>query len=139
MAETKTAPQSEEECYYETGKRKSAIARVYMRQGSGKVTVNKKPLEKYFPREHSQVTCLKPLDVTNLSNKFDITATVKGGGINSQAEALRHGIARAILQYNDTFRKLLKDTGLLTRDPRMKERKKYGKKGARAGYQFSKR
>lgn len=139
MDEIKNSASSSQEIYYETGKRKSAVARVYLRKGKGLVTVNNKPINEYFPLEHLRLTGLKPLEMTKLEGKFDIIANIRGGGFSSQAQALRHGLSRAILKYNDTFRKSLKDTGFLTRDQRMKERKKYGQKGARARYQFSKR
>ena len=125
--------------YYGTGRRKRATARVFLRPGSGEIQVNGAPFESYFPSAVLRMIARQPLTVTETGEKFDIYATVTGGGDSGQAGAVRHGIARALLEYNGELRERLKAAGLLTRDPRKKERKKYGLKGARARYQFSKR
>jgi small subunit ribosomal protein S9 len=125
--------------YYGTGRRKTSTARVHLRQGSGQVTVNHRGLDVYFPNEVLKMIIKQPLSLTETADKFDIVVTVDGGGPSGQAGAIRHGISRALLVYNVELRKRLKKAGLLTRDPRMKERKKYGQKGARARFQFSKR
>ncbi len=125
--------------WYATGKRKSAVARVYMTLGTGKITINGRDIDDYFGRETSKMIINKPLEVTEMVGKFDIKVNAKGGGLSGQAGAIRHGIAKALEVYNPEFRKLLKPEGLLTRDSRIKERKKYGQRGARARYQFSKR
>lgn len=125
--------------YYGTGKRKSSTARVFISPGEGKITVNKRPLDQYFKMHRQRALILQPLLVTDSLNKFDIYVTVDGGGFSGQAGAVRHGIARALLQFNPELRARLKRAGLLTRDPRVKERKKYGQKGARKRFQFSKR
>ena len=125
--------------YYGTGRRKSATARVFMRPGAGGWSINGRDLETYFPNKVLCMIVKQPLQLTETSEKFDITATIAGGGPAGQAGALRHGISRALQEYNRELRERLKDAGLLTRDPRKKERKKYGQKGARARYQFSKR
>ena len=117
--------------YYGTGRRKSSVARVYLVPGSGKITVNKRDIEEYFIRQ--------PLEVTGTTGKFDISINVCGGGTTGQAGAIRHGISRALLEADSDFRPALKKAGFLTRDPRMKERKKYGLKAARRAPQFSKR
>jgi small subunit ribosomal protein S9 len=122
-----------------TGRRKTAVARVRLANGSGKVTVNGRALETYFLLETQRSSLLQPLTVTDSINKFDVRVNVKGGGPNGQAGAVRHGIARALLEADATFRPALKAQGLLTRDPRMRERKKYGQPGARKRFQFSKR
>jgi small subunit ribosomal protein S9 len=122
-----------------TGKRKSSVARVRLTLGSGAVLVNGKPMEEYFPRETLQIIIKQPLEVSNGTGRFDITVRVDGGGIAGQAGALRHGIARALEKFDETLRTPLKRAGLLTRDARKKERKKYGQRGARARFQFSKR
>jgi len=122
-----------------TGKRKNAIARVRMTPGAGNILVNGRTLEEYFPREALQIDVRRPLELTNSLDRVDIKATVSGGGIAGQATALRHGIARALEKRDPTQRGTLKREGMLTRDPRIKERKKYGQKGARARFQFSKR
>ncbi len=121
------------------GRRKTSTARVRMLPGEGKVVVNTQPLLDYFKRETLQMIIEQPLQVTETLGKYDIYANVIGGGLTGQAGAVRHGIARALLKINDEFRKKLKVAGFLTRDPRMKERKKYGQKGARKRFQFSKR
>ncbi len=125
--------------YYGTGKRKYSIARVYLRPGSGNVTINKRDIDDYFPNEVLKMVVRHPLLMTDTDNKFDILINVDGGGISGQAGAIRHGIAKALVDYNQELRPKLKRNGLLTRDARIKERKKYGKRGARARYQFSKR
>jgi small subunit ribosomal protein S9 len=128
-----------EKRYYATGKRKTAIARVWLKQGAGDFLINGKTLDEYFPLEELKLMVNKPLMLTDNIGKFDIIANVYGGGIPAQAWALGHGIAKALLEYNVNLRTTLKKQGLITRDPRAKERKKYGKKGARASFQFSKR
>jgi small subunit ribosomal protein S9 len=121
------------------GRRKTSTARVRMLPGEGKVVVNTQPLLDYFKRETLKMIIEQPLQLTETLGKYDIHANVIGGGLTGQAGAVRHGIARALLKINDEFRKKLKVAGFLTRDPRMKERKKYGQKGARKRFQFSKR
>ena len=125
--------------YYGTGRRKTAAARVFLRLGSGAMRVNDRPLDDYFPNEVLKMVIKQPLLVTETTEKFDIVATVEGGGSAGQAGAIRHGITRALMEYNNELRDRLKSAGLVTRDPRKKERKKYGQKGARARFQFSKR
>jgi len=122
-----------------TGKRKSAIARVRLTLGSGQITVNGREMDEYFPRAALQIMVRTPFDKTESLGRYDIDATLAGGGVSGQAGALRHGIARAIEKLDSTQRVVLKRAGYLTRDPRKKERKKYGQKGARARFQFSKR
>jgi len=124
---------------YGTGRRKSSIARVWLVPGKGSIKINKRTLDNYFERESLSTVVKKPLELVNKKNELDVFAKVEGGGITGQAGALQHGIARALLQYDPTLRTILKKEGLLTRDARMKERKKYGQKGARARFQFSKR
>jgi len=124
---------------YGTGRRKSSIARVWLVPGKGSIKINKRTLDNYFGRESLSTVVEKPLELVNKKNELDVFAKVEGGGITGQAGALQHGIARALLQYDPTLRPILKKEGLLTRDARMKERKKYGQKGARARFQFSKR
>ena len=125
--------------FYGTGRRKNAIARVRLVEGTGKITINGKDIDEFFGLETLKVIVKQPLTVTNTSSKFDVIATVKGGGISGQAGAIRHGIARALNAANSEYRPALKTNGFLTRDPRMKERKKYGLKKARKAPQFSKR
>jgi small subunit ribosomal protein S9 len=125
--------------YYGTGRRKNAVARVYLRPGKGDIVVNKREFINYFPNEALQMIIRQPLNLTETVGKFDILVNVDGGGISGQAGAVRHGITRALLEYNSDLRPTLKKAGLITRDPRKKERKKYGQKGARARFQFSKR
>lgn len=125
--------------YYGTGRRKTAVARVRLVPGSGRFVVNGRPAEEYFPLRSLQTIIEQPLRVTDNLGKFDVVAKVEGGGINGQAGAVRHGLSRALLKVDQMFRPSLKKEGLLTRDPRMKERKKYGLKGARRAPQFSKR
>jgi small subunit ribosomal protein S9 len=122
-----------------TGRRKSAMARVRFVPGSGSITVNKRSLDDYFPNNVLKMIIKQPLLSTETAERFDIHVTVAGGGPTGQAGAIRHGIARALVEYNSELRKKLKKEGFLTRDPRMKERKKYGQRGARARFQFSKR
>jgi len=125
--------------YYGTGRRKTSTARVHLRQGSGVITVNQRPFDEYFPNDVLKMIIKQPFSLTETNDKFDLVITVDGGGPSGQAGAIRHGISRALQVYNAELRKRLKKAGLLTRDPRMKERKKYGQKGARARFQFSKR
>ena len=125
--------------YYGTGRRKTSTARVHLRPGSGSIQVNKRGLDEYFSNDVLKMIIKQPLSLTETVDKFDIVVTVDGGGPTGQAGAIRHGISRALQIYNMELRKRLKKAGLLTRDPRMKERKKYGQKGARARFQFSKR
>jgi len=125
--------------YYGTGRRKTAKARVFLRPGSGQVRINDRSFENFFPNRLLRMVVRQPLLATETDEKFDIFATVTGGGAAGQAGAMRHGISRALLEYNAELRERLKAAGLLTRDSRKKERKKYGQKGARARFQFSKR
>ena len=125
--------------YYGTGRRKSATARVYLRPGAGEVKVNHKPFDRYFPNETLRMIIRQPLQLTETTNKFDLVINVAGGGPAGQAGAIRHGITRALIEFNADLRPTLKHAGLITRDPRIKERKKYGQKGARKRFQFSKR
>ena len=127
------------ERYYGTGRRKSSVARVYLMPGSGKITINKKDMDDYFGLETLKIIVRQPLEATNMTDKFDILVNVKGGGFTGQAGAIRHGIARALNKYDLDLRPTLKKAGYLTRDSRMKERKKYGLKKARRAPQFSKR
>ncbi|MBW2730748.1 MAG: 30S ribosomal protein S9 [Deltaproteobacteria bacterium] len=131
---TETAPK-----FYGTGRRKSSIARVYLADGTGSVVINGRSVEEYFPRFSNQAHMLFPLTHTELEGKVDLRIKVRGGGHTGQAGAIRHGIARALLKYNIELRPTLKQAGVLTRDARVKERKKYGQPGARKNYQFSKR
>ncbi len=128
-----------ESVYNGTGRRKASIARVWLRRGGGNVTVNGRSLEEYFPREVWRIKAREPLEATDASGEYDVMVTVKGGGLTGQAGAVSHGLARALLRANETLRKKLKTSGLLKRDPRMVESKKYGKRKARRGQQFSKR
>ena len=125
--------------YYGTGRRKTSTARVYLRPGGGEVRVNRKPFETYFPNETWRMIIRQPLNLTETAAKFDVVVNVAGGGPAGQAGAIRHGITRALIEYNNELRPTLKQAGLVTRDPRIKERKKYGQKGARKRFQFSKR
>ncbi len=125
--------------YYGTGRRKTATARVFLRPGAGEAVVNGRSLHDYFPSDVLRMIIKQPLLLTETAEKFDLLVTVEGGGAAGQAGAIRHGIARALTQYNAELRERLRGAGLLTRDPRKKERKKYGQKGARARFQFSKR
>ena len=125
--------------FYGTGRRKKSVARVRLVPGSGNITINGRNIDEYFGLETLKLIVNQPFGVTNTEGKFDIIANVVGGGISGQAGAIRHGIARALLQADETYRPMLKKAGFLTRDPRMKERKKYGLKAARRASQFSKR
>ena len=125
--------------YYGTGRRKSSVARVYLVPGTGKVTINKRDMDEYFGLDTLKLIVRQPLVLTETVGKYDVITTVRGGGFTGQAGAIRHGISRALLQVDGDFRPALKKAGFLTRDPRMKERKKYGLKGARRAPQFSKR
>ena len=125
--------------YYGTGKRKRAVARVYLRPGNGEVTVNDVAFDTYFPNEMLKMIIKQPLALTETADKFDIYVRVSGGGISGQSGAIRHGLARALLDYNKELRPRLKTASMLTRDSRIKERKKYGQRGARRRFQFSKR
>jgi small subunit ribosomal protein S9 len=125
--------------YYATGRRKTSTARVFLRPGTGAVSINHRAFESFFPTEALRMIIRRPLVLTETTDKFDILATVEGGGVSGQAGAVRLGISRALIEYNAELRKKLKDEGLLTRDARAKERKKYGMAGARKRFQFSKR
>ena len=125
--------------YYGTGRRKTSTARVFLRPGTGAISVNRRSFDAFFPTEAQRKQIRRPLVVTETADKFDILATVAGGGVSGQAGAVRLGIARALVEYNAELRKALKNEGLLTRDARAKERKKYGMAGARKRFQFSKR
>ena len=125
--------------YYGTGRRKSSVARVYLVPGNGKITINKRDIDEYFGLDTLKLIVRQPLALTGTAEKFDIVCKVAGGGVTGQAGAIRHGLARALLQFDENLRPTLKKAGFLTRDPRMKERKKYGLKGARRAPQFSKR
>jgi small subunit ribosomal protein S9 len=130
---------ADEETRYGTGRRKSAVARVWLKPGDGRMVVNKRPLQEYFSRAAHQTLVAQPLRTAGMEGKFDVMATVAGGGTSGQAGAVRLGIARALVSLDATSRPTLRKAGLLTRDPRVKERKKYGQRGARARFQFSKR
>ncbi len=125
--------------FYGTGRRKSSVARVRLYNGTGTITINDRNIDDYFGLETLKLIVRQPLNLTGTTDKFDIVCRVAGGGVTGQAGAIRHGIARALLQYDESLRPALKKAGLLTRDPRMKERKKYGLKAARRAPQFSKR
>ncbi|HOV63354.1 MAG TPA: 30S ribosomal protein S9 [Spirochaetia bacterium] len=124
---------------YGTGRRKTAVARVFLREGKGAITVNGKTIDEYFKIDAERAIVRQPLDVTNTLERFDVVINVRGGGHTGQCEACRHGLARALAVYDVTNRSVLRANGFLTRDPRMVERKKYGQKGARRRFQFSKR
>jgi small subunit ribosomal protein S9 len=128
-----------EEKVHTVGKRKSAVARVWIKPGKGTITVNRKPIEEYMKRETDRILIRQPLTITDSLEKFDISVTVRGGGISGQAGAIRHAISRALANLNPDLRLPLKKASLLTRDARVRERKKYGMRGARARYQYSKR
>ena len=130
---------AKEDMFYGTGRRKKSIARVYLTPGKGQITVNKRDIEDYFGLETLKVVVRQPLEAIDGIGKYDVNVTVKGGGFTGQAGAIRHGIARALCEADEEYRPILKKAGYLTRDPRMKERKKYGLKGARRAPQFSKR
>jgi len=125
--------------FYGTGRRKTSVARVFLLPGQGQITVNKRTFEDYFPREALRLMVAQPLELTGTSAQLDVRVNVGGGGLSGQAGAVRHGIARALLEFDENLRPQLKRAGFLTRDPRMKERKKYGQPGARKRFQFSKR
>lgn len=125
--------------FYGTGRRKQSVARVRVYAGSGKITINNRDIDDYFGLETLKLIVRQPLALTGTADKFDIVCNVQGGGVTGQAGAIRHGLSRALLQYDENLRPALKKAGFLTRDPRMKERKKYGLKGARRAPQFSKR
>jgi len=125
--------------YYGTGKRKTSVARVWLKPGEGKIIVNKRPLDDYFGRETAKMIIHQPFELTGTQNQFDLVVNVMGGGSSGQADAIKHGITKALLQYDGNLRDILKREGFLTRDSRIRERKKYGKRGARASYQYSKR
>lgn len=125
--------------YYGTGRRKTSTARVYLRPGGGEIRINRKTFEQYFPNQALRMIISQPLKLTGTDEKFDIIVNVAGGGPAGQAGAVRHGITRALMEFNGDLRPALKQAGLVTRDPRIKERKKYGQKGARKRFQFSKR
>ena len=124
---------------YATGKRKTSIARVWIEPGEGKVTINERALQDYFGSETCGMVLLEPFDITGTRNQFDVIVNVQGGGIEGQTGAIRHGVSKALLQFNPEFKEALKKAGFLTRDSRVKERKKYGRRGARRRPQFSKR
>lgn len=128
-----------QERFYATGKRKSAIARVYMKAGSGNIVVNKRNYEEYFDRPSLKMVIRQPFEITGKSGQFDLYINVNGGGVAGQAGAVKHGISKALLEYDAELRSILKKAGFLTRDARIKERKKYGQPGARKRFQFSKR
>ena len=128
-----------ENIYYATGKRKTAISRTWLTPGSGEITINNRPVDVYFPIETLRIQMLEPLKLTNTLGSFDIKASVKGGGLSGQVEAVRHGITKALIASDPDLRLALKKAGFVKRDPRVKERKKYGQRGARARFQFSKR
>ena len=125
--------------YYATGKRKNSIARIWMMPGDGKITINERPADQYFGRDVLKMIIRQPFEVTGMAGKYDVLAVVEGGGTSGQAGAIRHGISKALLAVDTEAKGKLRKEGLLTRDPRSKERKKYGQKGARARFQFSKR
>ncbi len=129
----------EEKRYYATGKRKTAIARVWLKPGTGNITVNKKPLDEYITRETAKMIIRQPFELTGTLGQFDVDVNVRGGGISGQAGAIKHGITKALLEFNPDLRPVLKKAGFITRDSRIKERKKYGQRRARARFQYSKR
>ena len=128
-----------EHLIHAVGKRKTSVARIWMKPGTGRITINNRPMEEYLTRENDRVLVLEPLKITEKEGQFDIKVNVRGGGISGQAGAIRHGISRALVAFDPELRDGLKKGGFLTRDPRMKERKKYGQRGARARFQYSKR
>jgi small subunit ribosomal protein S9 len=130
---------AEEIQFYGTGRRKTSVARVFLREGDGHILINLRKLEEYFPVKRLQTAVRQPLVLTDTLNKFNIYVTIRGGGLTGQAEAIRHGVTRALIEYNSDLRPKLKDAGYITRDPRIKERKKYGQPGARKRFQYSKR
>ena len=130
---------AQENIYYATGKRKSAIARTWLTPGTGQVTINNRPVDDYFKVESSKTVMMQPFVLTNTAGKFDLKVRVIGGGLTGQAGAIRHGITKALMMVDPDLRTPLKKAGFVKRDPRVKERKKYGQRGARARFQFSKR
>lgn len=128
-----------DERYYATGKRKTSVARVWITSGEGKIIINKNDIDQYLKRETAKMVIRQPLELTETLGKYDVYVNVKGGGISGQAGAIKHGISNALLEVNPDFRSLLKKAGFLTRDSRVKERKKYGQPGARKRFQYSKR
>jgi small subunit ribosomal protein S9 len=130
---------AQENVYYATGKRKTAIARTWLTPGGGDVTINNRPIDDYFKIESAKTELLQPFVITNTAGKYDVRVRVLGGGVSGQSGAIRHGITKALIQINQEFRQPLKRAGFVKRDPRAKERKKYGQRGARARFQFSKR
>ena len=128
-----------EDRFYATGKRKNAIARVWLRPGTGKIVINNRQIGDYFGRQTSRMVIMQPFELTQTLGRFDAVANVHGGGLSGQAGAVKHGISKALLAVDPSYRSILKSAGFLTRDSRIKERKKYGKRGARASFQFSKR
>ena len=128
-----------EERHYAAGKRKTAVARVWLTPGDGNITINKRPIDDYLKRETAKMVIRQPLELTETLGKYDVYVNVRGGGISGQAGAIKHGISKALLEANPDFRPLLKKSGFLTRDSRVKERKKYGQPGARKRFQYSKR
>ena len=125
--------------FYATGRRKCAVARVWLMPGSGKVEINHRDIDHYFGRATSKMILRQPLELTETHGRYDLYVNVRGGGLSGQADAIQHGITRALMKLNPSFRPALKKAGYVTRDPRIKERKKYGQRGARARFQFSKR
>ena len=125
--------------YYSTGRRKTSVARVYLKPGEGRILINKKDADEYLMRETLKMIIMQPFELTGTTGQFDVSVNVNGGGISGQAGAIKHGISRALLKVSDEYRKPLKKAGYLTRDARAVERKKYGQRGARARFQFSKR
>jgi small subunit ribosomal protein S9 len=130
---------AQENVYYATGKRKTAIARTWLTPGNGDVTINNRPIDDYFKIEAAKTEMLQPFVITNTAGKYDVKVRVLGGGVSGQSGAIRHGITKALIQINQEFRQPLKRAGFVKRDSRVKERKKYGQRGARARFQFSKR
>ncbi len=129
----------EKNAIYSTGRRKQAVARVWMMPGTGKVVINRRDIDDYFGRATSKMILRQPLELTEMVNRYDVFVNVAGGGLSGQADAIQHGITRSLMKINASFRPALKKAGYVTRDPRIKERKKYGQRGARARFQFSKR
>ena len=127
-----------EDRYYATGKRKNAVARVWLKPGTGKIVINSRQIGDYFGRQTSRMVIMQPFELTQTLGRFDAFANVHGGGLSGQAGAVKHGISKALLAIDPSYRSILKSAGFLTRDSRIKERKKYGKRGARASFQFSK-
>jgi small subunit ribosomal protein S9 len=128
-----------EERFYATGKRKNAIARVWLKPGTGQIVVNTKAIDDYFGRQTSRMVIMQPFELTQTVGRFDVNVNVHGGGMSGQAGAVKHGVSKALLEFDPAFRSVLKSAGFLTRDSRVKERKKYGRRKARASFQFSKR